>query len=107
MKKNPQVTLASLAKQMTKGFTTISHQLIQLTGETAFNRTEVEKLRSEMNQSFGEVDKRFELVDKRFEEINKRFDINDDTHQEILQAIDEMTDAKLTRHCKTYHNVVS
>ncbi|MCL4390539.1 MAG: hypothetical protein M1484_03200 [Patescibacteria group bacterium] len=42
-------------------------------------------------------------VDKGFDEVNRRFDINDDTHQEILQVVSEMTDKKIKDHERQKH----
>lgn len=105
-KAKKQLTLTSLAKIIEQGFVnsnkrfaSIDHQLVQLLGETTYTRNEVEKLRSEMNQ-------KFEGVDKQFEGVNKRFGTNDDTHQEILQAVEEITDRKFENRIKNLENRV-
>lgn len=48
-----------------------------------------------------------EKVDSLRLEMNKRFDDNDDAHQEIIGAIDEMADRKIKQHCLKFHSVVS
>ncbi|MBI3887546.1 hypothetical protein HY310_00575 [Candidatus Microgenomates bacterium] len=40
-------------------------------------------------------------------EMNQRFDENNDTHQELIGAIDEICDRKVTKHCQKYHGVVT
>jgi hypothetical protein len=69
------------------------------------------RLTGKINQSatgiIAEMDKRFGLADSRFDEVDKRFDMNDDAHQEIIGAIDEMSDRKIKQHCQKFHTVVS
>lgn len=45
-------------------------------------------------------------MDKRFAEVDKRFDQNDDAHQEIIGALDEIATRKIKDHCQKYHGVV-
>lgn len=53
----------------------------------------------------GRINSLEDKVDKGFAEVNRRFDENDDAHQEILGAINEIADRKIKKHCQQYHFV--
>lgn len=47
------------------------------------------EVRAEMNERFAKVDERFDKVDERFNKIDKQFVLNEETQNEILNAIGE------------------
>lgn len=54
-----------------------------------------------------EMDKRFAEVYDRFDEVDRRFDVNDDAHQEVIGAIDEIADRKIEQHVCEKHSFIS
>lgn len=68
---------------------------------------EMDKRFATVDERFDDVDKRFAQVDKRFDKIDERFNDNDNAHQEIISAIEEISERKIKQHSNEKHSFVA